>query len=193
LFILPTISDIFCWLAFQDLYPDREVDAELSDEDDIGQKEPASDDTAGEGAPAFETVAPNLIRFSSTGESHPSTADQTTAAAPSGGGPRKKCVALGTKRKQDQAPADQVIIELPPYRRPRSSLDLVAVDHIFGRLFEAFRLVSQAAKTGTSADEVVQPLKRARAPPLKKMLVPKYIMILLLLILLLTLILILTT
>jgi hypothetical protein len=29
-------------------------------------------------------------------------------------------------------------IELPPYRRPRSSLDLVDVEIIFGCLFEAF-------------------------------------------------------
>jgi hypothetical protein len=51
LIILPTITDIFCWLAFQDLYPDQEVDAELSNEDDIRQKEPTGDDTEGEGAP----------------------------------------------------------------------------------------------------------------------------------------------
>jgi hypothetical protein len=102
-------------------------------------------------------------------------------------------VALETKRKQDHAPADQVIIELPPYCGPQSPLDVVVVDHIFGRLYDAFRLASQAVRIVTSAGEDVQPSKRARAPPLKKMLVPKYIMILLLLILSLTLILILTT
>jgi hypothetical protein len=127
------------------------------------------------------------------GEPHPSAADRTTATARSGGGPRKKCVALETKRKQDHAPADQVIIELPPYCGPQSPLDVVVVDHIFGRLYDAFRLASQAVRIGTSAGEDVQPSKRARAPPLKKMLVPKYVMILLLLILSLTLILILTT
>jgi hypothetical protein len=45
---------------------------------------------------------------------------------------------LETKRKQDKVVADQVIIELPSYRGPRSPLDIVAVEHIFGRLFEAF-------------------------------------------------------
>jgi hypothetical protein len=44
---------------------------------------------------------------------NPSTADQATATAPSGSGQKKKHVALGTKHKQDKAPADQVIIELP--------------------------------------------------------------------------------
>jgi hypothetical protein len=62
---------------------------------------PTGDDAAGEGAPAIETLAPNPIGSSSAGESLPSAADQTTAAAPSGGGPRKKHVAVGTKRKQD--------------------------------------------------------------------------------------------
>jgi hypothetical protein len=56
---LPTITDIFYWIAFQDLYPDQEVDAELSDEDDIGQKEPTGDDAEGEGAPTVDTLAPN--------------------------------------------------------------------------------------------------------------------------------------
>jgi hypothetical protein len=91
------------------------------------------------------------------GESYPSTTDQTTTATPLGVGKRKRCVALGTKHKQDQAPADQVIIELPPYHRPQSPLDLVDVEHIFGRLFEAFRLTSQAARTGTSAGGYAQP------------------------------------
>jgi hypothetical protein len=193
LIILPTITDILCWLAFQDLYPDREVHAELSDEDNIGQTEPAGDDAEGEGAPAVEALAPNPIRSSSTGESHPSAADRTTTVAPSGRGSKKKHVALRTKRKQGQAPVDQVTIDLPPYHRPGSPLDLVTGEHIFGRLCEAFQLASQAARTGTSAGEDVQPSKRAQAPPLKKIIMPKYLMILLLLIMPLTLILILTT
>jgi hypothetical protein len=92
---------------------------------------------------------------------HPSTADQTTATAPSSGGQKKKHVALGTKRKQDKAPTDHVIIELPPYHGPQSPLDLVALEHIFGCLFEAFRHVSQAARTGTSVGDDAQPSKRA--------------------------------
>jgi hypothetical protein len=67
---------------------------------------------------------------------------------------------LGTKRKPDKAPADQMIIELPPYHESRSPLDLVAVEHIFGRLFEDFRHVIQVARTGTSAGDDAQPSKR---------------------------------
>jgi hypothetical protein len=43
-------------------------------------------------------------------------------------------------------------IELPPYHVSRSPLDLIVVEIIFGRLFEAFRHVSQDASTGTSTD-----------------------------------------
>jgi hypothetical protein len=42
-------------------------------------------------------------------------------------------------------------IELPLYRRPRSPLDLVAIEINFGHLFEAFRHTSQAAGTRLSA------------------------------------------
>jgi hypothetical protein len=42
-------------------------------------------------------------------------------------------------------------IELPPYGGPHSLLDLVAIEIIFGCLFEAFRCVAQAAGTGASA------------------------------------------
>jgi hypothetical protein len=43
-------------------------------------------------------------------------------------------------------------IELPPYRRSRSPLDLVVVEIIIGCLFKAFRHASQAAGPGTSAE-----------------------------------------
>jgi hypothetical protein len=45
---------------------------------------------------------------------------------------------LGTKHKQDKTVADQVIIVLPPYHGHQSPLDLVAIEHIFGHLLEAF-------------------------------------------------------
>jgi hypothetical protein len=119
-------------------YPDREVDAELSDKDNNGEEKPAGNDAGGEGAPSVETLTPNPIGSSLVRESCPSTADQTTTITPSGGGQKKKCIALETKHKQNKAPADQVIIELPPYCGPQSPLDLVVVEHIFVCLFEAF-------------------------------------------------------
>jgi hypothetical protein len=105
----PTIN-IFLWLVIQDLYPDREIDVALPDEDNIGPNEPAGDDVGGNGAPSVETLTPNLIGSSA--------ADQAASTAPSSGGQKKKHIVLGTKRKQDKVAADQVIIELPPYHGP---------------------------------------------------------------------------
>jgi hypothetical protein len=51
-------------------------------------------------------------------------------------------------------------INLPPYRGPWRPLDLVAIEIIFGCLFEVFRHVSQDTGTKTSAGDDIQPLKR---------------------------------
>jgi hypothetical protein len=75
LIIFQPITDIFYWIAIQDLYLDREVDAELSDEDNLGRKELAGDDAEGEGAPSVEALTPNRIGSSLARESCPSTAD----------------------------------------------------------------------------------------------------------------------
>jgi hypothetical protein len=80
----PTIN-ISLWFVIHDLYPAREIDVELFDEDNNGQKEPAGDDAEGGGAPPVETLASNPIRSSLAEKSHPSTADQITTTAPSGG------------------------------------------------------------------------------------------------------------
>jgi hypothetical protein len=141
--------------------------------------EPVGDDAEGNGVPLAETLAPNLIGSSSAGETHPSAADKAVPTALSGGNQKKKCVVLGTKRKHNKAADDQVIIELlaysrprlgtkrkhnkaaddqviielPPYRGPQSPLDIVAVEHLFERLFEAFRHISQAARTDAPAGD----------------------------------------
>jgi hypothetical protein len=114
----------------------------LSDSDNDGQIEPADDDAGGQGAPSTEPIAPNPIGSSMAEQICPSVADQTTTAIPSGSGQqKKKHVVLASKRKQP-ASSDQVITELPLYHGPRSPLDLVAVEFIFGCLFEAFRHTS---------------------------------------------------
>jgi hypothetical protein len=138
LIILQPVTDIFCWLAIQDLYPNREVDAELSNEDNIGQKEPVGDDAKDKGAPLVEALAPNSIGSNLAGEARPSTRDHTTTAAPLGVGKRKKRVVLETNSKQDHALADQVIIKLPPYHGPRGPLGLVVVENIFGTSLKLF-------------------------------------------------------
>jgi hypothetical protein len=132
------VINTFLWLVIQDLYPDREIDVALFDEDNVGPNEPAGDDAKGNGAPSIETFVPNPIGSSSVGQIRPSAANQDASTASSGDSQKKKCIVLGTKRKQDNAMADQVIIELPLYHGPRSPLDIVAIKHIFGRLFEAF-------------------------------------------------------
>jgi hypothetical protein len=118
LVILRPIINISFWLIIQDLHPDREIDVEMSDEDNNGQNELAGDDAGGDGAPSVETLAPNPIGSSLAGESCPSATDRTTTTAPSSGGQKKKRVVLGTKHKQDKAPVDQVVTELPPYHGP---------------------------------------------------------------------------
>jgi hypothetical protein len=90
----------FLLLVTQDLYPDREIDVALSDEDNIGLNEPVGDDAEGNGVPSAETLAPNPIRSSSAGETHPSATDQVISTAPSGGGQKKK-----TRCAWDQAQA----------------------------------------------------------------------------------------
>jgi hypothetical protein len=98
LIVLQPVTDISCWLEIQDLYPDHEVDAELSDEDNIGQNKPTGDDARGDGAPSVKTLAPNPIRSKLAEESCPSATDRTTSTTPLGGGQKKKHVVLGTKR-----------------------------------------------------------------------------------------------
>jgi hypothetical protein len=110
----------------------------LSDEDNAGPNEPVGDDARGNGAPSAETLAPNPIGSNSAGETRPSADDQVVPTAPSGGSQKKNHVVLGTKRKHNKVTDDQVIIEPPPYRRPRSPLDIVVVEHLFRCLFEAF-------------------------------------------------------
>jgi hypothetical protein len=111
-----------------DLYPTHQVDAELSDSDNDGQNEPTGDDARCQGVPSTESIAPNPIGSSMAEQIHPYAVDQTTTIIPTGSGQqKKKCVVLASKIKQPTS-SDQVITELPPYRGPRSSLDLVVVE-----------------------------------------------------------------
>jgi hypothetical protein len=110
----------------------------MSDEDNARPNKPVGDDAGGNGGPSAETLAPNPIGSSSTGEIRPSAVDQAVPTSPASDSQKKKCIVLGTKHKHNKAVDDQVIIDLPPYHGPRSPLDIIAVEHLFGRLFEAF-------------------------------------------------------
>jgi hypothetical protein len=96
----------FLWLVTQDLYPDREIDVALSDEDNVGLNEPIGDDARGNGAPSAETLAPNPIGSNSVRETRPSAIDQVVPTAPSGDGQKEKRVVLGTKCKHNKAMND---------------------------------------------------------------------------------------
>jgi hypothetical protein len=103
----------------------------LSDSNHDGQDDPTGDDDIGQGAPSAEPTIPNLIGSGLAVQVLPSAADQLTTAAPLGSGhPKKKCLALVSKRKQ-LASSDQVITELFPHHAPRRSLGLVAIRLVF--------------------------------------------------------------
>jgi hypothetical protein len=81
-----------------------------------------------------------------------------------------------------------VITELPSYHGSRNRLNLVAVNLAFGRLFEAFQHVSQAIRADTMAGADTQPAKNPRAPSMRRILAPKYVIILTCILLLVTLV-----
>jgi hypothetical protein len=93
-----------------------------------------------------------------------SVADRAASTNRSVSGCRCKHPLPIPKQKQAISSVDQVMsqIELPPYRGPRSPLDLIAVEIIFRRLFETFRRISHAIGTGTLADDDIQPRKKMR-------------------------------
>jgi hypothetical protein len=113
------VTDIHVSHMVEDLYPNHQVDVELSDGDNNGRKESASDDTEDKGTPLAKPIAPNSISSGMAGQTHPSTADQVDTTVASGGGHKSKCVMLASKHKPSKSSTDQVMtqIELPPYRR----------------------------------------------------------------------------
>jgi hypothetical protein len=108
----------------------------------------------------------------------PSATDQLTTAAPLGSGPpKKKRLVLASKHKQPM-PSDQVTIELFPHHAPRSSLGLVEVKLVFGRLFEVLQNPTQAAQIDTSTGADTQLAKRLQTLLMRKMLATRYITVL---------------
>jgi hypothetical protein len=126
--------------VIQDLYPDQQVDIELSDgENNNRQNKSAGNDAEGKRVPSIKPIAPNPTGPSMAGNTRSLVVGQIVTA-PSGSKQKKTHVPLATKHKQPIPSAGQMMthIELPPYRGPRSHLDLVAIEIVFGRLFEAF-------------------------------------------------------
>jgi hypothetical protein len=150
----------------------------LSDSNHDGQDDPTGDDDGGQGAPLVEPTVPNLIGFGMVTQVLPSAADQLTTAAPLGSGhPKKKHLVLVSKRKQ-HASSNQVTTELFSHHAPQRSLGLVAAGLVFWRLFEAFQHLAQATRIDTSVGADTQPAKRLQAPPMRRMLAPRYVIVL---------------
>jgi hypothetical protein len=100
-------------------------------------KEPDGDDADGGGATLAEHVAPNPIISNLLEQTHPSVINWVKVIEPSADGQKRKRPPPTLKHKQCKPQANEVMtqIELPLYRGPRSPLDLVVVEIIFGHLF----------------------------------------------------------
>jgi hypothetical protein len=181
------LSQINCFiLSFKhDLYPPHQVDADLSDSTGEDHKQTAGDDVEDPGIPLIELITSNSIRSNMAAPVCPPAADQPVSATPLSGGQKRKCIMLASKRKTT-ASSDQVITELPSYHGSRNQLNLVSVNLAFGRLFEAFQHISQAIGTDATVVADTQPAKKTRAPSMRRILTPRYVMLLTCILLLVT-------
>jgi hypothetical protein len=157
----------------------------LSDSTGEDQKQTADDDVEGPAIPLIEPITSNPIRSNMTAPVCPPAADQPVSAAPLSGGQKRKRIRLASKRKITTS-SDQVITELPSYHGSRTRLNLISVNLTFGRLFEAFQHISQAIGTDATAGADTQPAKKTRAPSMRRILAPRYVMLLTCILLLVT-------
>jgi hypothetical protein len=134
-----------------------------SGEHDV-MKKSTGDDTGDVGSSSTKLITPSPIRSDASGQIDPFVTDWAASTAPPIGGRRHKRPPPAPKRKQALSSIDQVMtqIDLPSYHGPHSLLDLVAIEIIFGRIFEAFQRISQATCTGTSASNDIPPRKKMR-------------------------------
>jgi hypothetical protein len=181
------LSQINCLILSvkQDIYPPHQVDADLSDSTGEDRNQTAGDDVEGPGIPLIEPITSNPIGSNMAAPICPPAVDQPVFAAPLSGGQKRKRIRLASKRKTI-ASSDQVITELLSYHGSRNQLNLVSVNLAFRRLFEAFQHISQAVRTDATAGADTQPAKKTRAPSMRRILAPKYVMLLICLLLLVT-------
>jgi hypothetical protein len=135
-------------LQTQGLYPKALIDVELSSDEDAGLKPNAladqknastGNDTGDGGVSSTEPIAPKPISSDVLKQSDPSATGQVSINIPLSGGLEHK-LPPATRWNMPILQVDQVMtqVELPPYRGPRSTLDLIAIEIIFGHIFEAF-------------------------------------------------------
>jgi hypothetical protein len=141
--------DEFIYLQTQGLYLKARIDVELSSDEDAGpkpdvltdqKKASISNDAGDEGVSSAEPNAPNRISYSVPKQPDSFTASRVPPVVPSTGEHGCKHPPPTTRRNKPLPHIDQVMtqVEVPPYRRPRSPLDLVVIEVIFGHIFEAF-------------------------------------------------------
>jgi hypothetical protein len=150
----------------------------LSDSTGEYQKQTAGDNVEGHGIPLIEPITSNPIGSNMTALVRLPAADQPVSAAPLSGGQKRK--------RKTTTSSDQVITELLSYHGSRNRLNLVSVNLAFRRLFEAFQHISQAIRTDATAGADTQSAKKARAPSMRRILAPKYVMFLTCILLLVT-------
>jgi hypothetical protein len=177
LFLL-NLSLINCLiLSFkQDLYPPHQVDTDLSDSTGEDRKQTAGDDVEGPEIPLIEPITSNPIGSNMAAPVRPPAVDQPVSAAPLSGGQKRKRIRLASKRKTTTS--DQVITKLHSYHGSCNRLNLVSVNLAFGRLFEAFQHISQAIRTDATAGADTQPAKKTQVPSMRRILAPRYVMLL---------------
>jgi hypothetical protein len=129
------------------LFNDDDVDAShpMGQTDSMGQAEPSTrhvptvDDAKALGKTLAKTIIPDPIVASVRETTIPPVADWVKVAPTLGVHGRKR-LCIATRRSDQGHRAAQVIThnELPPYRRPRSPLDMVPSEIVSSRIFEAF-------------------------------------------------------
>jgi hypothetical protein len=181
------LSQIHCLIISleQVLYPPHQVDADLSDNTGEDRQQIVGDDVEGPGIPSIESITSNPIGSNMAAPVYPPAADQRVSAAPLSGGHKQKHIRLASKRKIPTS-SDQVITELPFYHSSHNRSNLVSVNLVFGRLFEAFQHISQAIGTNAMAGADIQPAKKNRAPSMRRIFVPRYVLLLTYILLLVT-------
>jgi hypothetical protein len=157
----------------------------LSDNTGEDRKQTTGDDVEGPRIPSIEPITSNPIGSNMATPVCPPAADQPVSATPPSGGQKQKRIRLASKCKITTS-SDQVITELHSCHLSRNRSNLVSVNFIFGRLFEAFQHISQGIGTDATAGADIQPPKKTRAPSMRRILAPRYLMLLTCILLLVT-------
>jgi hypothetical protein len=130
-------------------YPEVVADIDLSNSDEAthspvsdapaNPKVLTTDDAANIGAIPAEAISPGSIGIGAPNPHRPPVSDSVPIVPPTGGCGRK-CPHITAWWSNTIPHADQVLtqVKLPPYHRPRSPLDLVAIEIVFRRVFEVF-------------------------------------------------------